>query len=397
MTDSEKFRVLIVDDNADNLTVVASTLATRGFALTLARSGLEALASAGRNTPDLILLDIIMPELDGFETCRRLKNLPGCRDVPVIFLTAHSDQEYILEGFKAGGSDFISKPFNHEELFHRVEAHARLCRLQAQLKQRNEAMVAEAELRARREMQLSVSEKARLAGRIAAGISHHFNNMFHSVLGHCELIAAATAADSEVHGYAQRIVEAISSTRKIVDQLAHYPGSAAASDNSVISLSEIFQEIAVAFAGILPANIKLTSGISANCPDISLKRADTVQALTNLVMNSIEAISGEGGQIKLHATMVSGRDYLAALPRIDPEAMFVEISVADNGIGMETSVLEKACEPFFTTSTGIAGKNGLGLAFVQGFMHASDGFLRIDSKIGDGTLVRLLFPISAGV
>ncbi len=397
MTESEKFRVLIVDDNADNLMVVASTLAARGFSLTLARSGLEAISFANRATPELILLDVVMPELDGFETCRRLKNLPGCRDVPVVFLTARSDQEDILEGFKAGGSDFISKPFNHEELFHRVEAHARLFRLQAQLRQQNEAMTAEAELRAIREMQLSVSEKARLAGRIAAGISHHFNNMFHSVLGHCELIEAATAADSEVHVYARRIVEAISRTRQIVDQLTHYPGSTSAGDNSVISVSEIFSEIQVAFAGILPANITLTSSMSANCPDISLKRAEIIQALTNLVMNSIEAMPADGGQIKLHAAMAPGRDYVATIPKIDSEAMFIEISVADNGIGMDSSVLEKACEPFFTTSTGTVDKNGLGLAFVQGFMHASDGFLSIDAKLGSGTLVRLLFPIPGSV
>ncbi|HMM59097.1 MAG TPA: response regulator, partial [Candidatus Rifleibacterium sp.] len=251
MNDKEKPRVLIVDDNADNLMVAASALAEHGFSLMLARSGAEAIAAADRFMPDAILLDVVMPELDGFETCRRLKNKAQCRDIPVIFLTARNEQEDVLEGFKVGGADFISKPFNREEMLHRVEVHIQRFRLQQQLQKRNEALQEEIELRRKRELQLSISERARVAMRISAGISHHFNNMFQTVLGYSELIEATAKPDSEVVKQVRRIVAATQKTRQIVNQLANYLGNSN-DESSDIHLDEVFAEIEVAFAGILP-------------------------------------------------------------------------------------------------------------------------------------------------
>jgi|GEM_PF-2066109 len=393
MNDKEKPRVLIVDDNPDNLMVAASALAEQGFSLMLARSGAEAIAAADRFMPDAILLDVVMPELDGFETCRRLKNKAQCRDIPVIFLTARNEQEDVLEGFKVGGADFISKPFNREEMLHRVEVHIQRFRLQQQLQKRNEALQEEIELRRKRELQLSISERARVAMRISAGISHHFNNMFQTVLGYSELIEAAAKPDSEIVKQVRRIVAATQKTRQIVNQLANYLGNS--NDESAdIHLDEVFAEIEVAFAGILPGGVSLTSSISKNCPNLVFNRTDIIQALTNIVMNSVEAMPASGGQINMKASLVHGRNYCRQIENIVVEADYVEIAVVDNGTGMEKAVLDKACEPFFTTAGNFADKNGLGLSVVQGIMHASHGFMSIDSEMGSGTVVRLLFPVS---
>ncbi len=393
MAVSEKFRVLVVDDNPENLKVEASALSARGFSIMLARSGFEALDCVGRFAPDLILLDVVMPELDGFETCRRLRKLSCCQSIPVIFLTARSDQEDVIEGFKAGGSDFVSKPFNHDELCRRVEAHAHRYRLQLQLQLRNEALEAEAELRARRERQLSLSEKARVASRIAAGITHHFNNMFHSILGYCELIQASVKPESEVDGYVRQIVNATRKTRQIVNQLSNYPCDSNTEDHADLRLAEVFAEIEVAFSGIIPENVSLTFSIAENCPDSVFNKCDVMQALTNVIMNSIEAMPPGGGHISLQAQLVSGKEFLSIFDKIDSEARFVELSVTDNGRGMDNSVLEKAFEPFFTTATNLADKNGLGLSVVQGVMHAAGGYVSINSEVGVETVVRLLFPL----
>ena len=393
MNENEKPRVLIVDDNPDNLMVAASALSEHGFSLMLARSGAEAIAAADRFMPDAILLDVVMPELNGFETCRRLKNKALCRDIPVIFLTARNEQQDVLEGFKAGGDDFISKPFNREELLHRVDVHAQRFRLQQQLQKRNESLQEEIELRRKRELQLSISERARVAMRISAGISHHFNNMFQTVLGYSELIEAAAKPDSEIVKQVHRIVAATQKTRQIVNQLSNYLGNS--NDEPVeISLEEVFAEVEIAFAGILPGGVSFTSSIAGNCPDRVFNRNDIIQALTNIVMNSIEAMPTSGGQINMKASLVHGRDYAGQTETIDVGADYIEIAVADNGTGMEKAVLDKACEPFFTTAGNFADKNGLGLSVVQGIMHASHGFMSIDSEMGGGTVVKLLFPVS---
>lgn len=394
MAECDKLRILIVDDNPENLMVVASALSARNFSMMLARSGAEALACLERFSPDAVLLDIVMPEMNGFETCRRLKEKPGYQNVPVIFLTARNEQEDVLEGFKAGGADFISKPFNQEELFHRLEAHAQRFRLQLQLQKRNEALTREIELRKKRELQLSSSEKARLAGRFSAGISHHFNNMFQTILGYSELIESACQPESDIAHHIRQIVAATEKTSLIVDQLSHYLGDNRFGESTLISLNEVFSEVEVAFAAILPKNVNLTFSASRNCPEARFNRNDIIQALTNLIMNSVESMPETGGQVSVRASRVGGSDYVDRVERIDVKAEYIELAVADNGMGMEKSVLDRACEPFFTTQSNFAEKNGLGLSVVQGIMHASNGFIIIESEIGSGTLVKLLFPLA---
>ncbi len=391
MADNDKYRVLIVDDNPENLKVAASALSLRNFSLTLSRSGAEALICVDRFVPDVILLDVVMPEMDGFDTCRRLKNMPCCRNVPVIFLTARNDQNDIIEGFKAGGADFISKPFNREELVHRVDAHAHRFRLQQQLQKRNDALMEEASLRKKRELQLGVAERAKVARRIAAGVSHHFNNMLQTILGYTELIELAAEEKSETRRYTRQIVEAATKTRVIVDQLANFLVDSS-EEPLLTGLQKVFEEVELAFEAILPANVTLTCGVARNCPEILVRRSDIVQAISNVLMNSIEAIPEEGGQINITAGQVSGRAFADEFETIDADGTYVEIAITDNGIGMDKSVLEKACDPFFTTASNPADRNGLGLSVVQGIMHTNNGFLLINSEIGSGTIVKLLLP-----
>ncbi len=119
-------QILIVDDKPKNLQIIGTNLREKGFLFSIARSGSQALEIIEHNPPDLILLDIVMDEMDGFETCRRLKNNPATRDIPVIFLSALSDTTDKVEGFKVGAVDFVTKPFQAEEVLARVETHLTL-------------------------------------------------------------------------------------------------------------------------------------------------------------------------------------------------------------------------------------------------------------------------------
>ncbi len=136
-------RILIVDDTPQNIQVLGTTLRTEGYELNVAENGVEALSIADAALPDLILLDIMMPEMDGYETCRRLKASDRTRDIPVIFLTAKTEMDDILKGFELGAVDYITKPFNQQELLVRVRTHVELQSLRQQAERRAEQAIAE--------------------------------------------------------------------------------------------------------------------------------------------------------------------------------------------------------------------------------------------------------------
>jgi two-component system, cell cycle sensor histidine kinase and response regulator CckA len=125
--------ILIVDDTEQNLEVLGNILSENGYDLAIATNGIEALENVNLRIPDLILLDIMMPEMDGYETCQRLKQIERTKNIPVIFLTAKIETEDILKGFFIGGIDYITKPFRKEELLARVSTHVKLQKTQKAL------------------------------------------------------------------------------------------------------------------------------------------------------------------------------------------------------------------------------------------------------------------------
>lgn len=132
--------ILIVDDVLENVNLLGVMLQRRGFSITQCLSGAEALAHIEKRIPDLILLDISMPEMDGFEVTRRLKSSAQTRDIPIIFLTAFTDKKRIIEGFDLGGVDYITKPYNANELFARIRTHLELKHTKDLMAERNQEL-----------------------------------------------------------------------------------------------------------------------------------------------------------------------------------------------------------------------------------------------------------------
>ena len=121
--------VLIVDDTPENLSLLSQTLEVSGYMVLVALDGHSALERIRRRRPDVILLDAVMPGLNGFETCRQIKMQEDLADIPVLFMTALADSEYVLEGFSAGGNDYVIKPINPDEVRARVAAHLHTSRI----------------------------------------------------------------------------------------------------------------------------------------------------------------------------------------------------------------------------------------------------------------------------
>ena len=122
---SDKRMILIVDDVPDNLAVLSDALDEAGYMVLVATDGAGALERLGYVTPDLILLDAVMPGMDGFETCRRIRTLPGAHRIPVIFMTGLTETEHVVQGFAVGGNDYVVKPLQSREVIARIEAQLR--------------------------------------------------------------------------------------------------------------------------------------------------------------------------------------------------------------------------------------------------------------------------------
>ena len=133
-------KILLVDDTPENLKVLRQTLEAEGYSILVATSGEAALKVASRARPDIVLLDVVMPGMDGFETCRRFKQDVVTQDIPLIFITARAETEAVVEGFRAGGVDYIVKPFQAEEVLIRVQTHLKIDRLAHELARKNEEL-----------------------------------------------------------------------------------------------------------------------------------------------------------------------------------------------------------------------------------------------------------------
>lgn len=164
--------VMIIDDTPINMRLLSDFLENNGYATQAFPSGRKALAAAARRAPDLILLDITMPEMDGYEVCAALKAQPELADIPVIFISALSDSDDKVRAFAAGGVDYIGKPFKTEEVLARVRTHLNLRRLQRELAERNE------------QLQTALTDRTALTGMIV----HDLGNLLTVVLGGVDLL-----------------------------------------------------------------------------------------------------------------------------------------------------------------------------------------------------------------
>jgi two-component system sensor histidine kinase/response regulator len=179
--------ILIADDNPTNLNVLIDYLSDQGYRVLVAEDGAGAIEQAQYGTPDLILLDVMMPGIDGFETCQRLKQAPETRDIPVIFMTAISDTPYILQGFSVGAVDYITKPLQREEVHARVRTHVSIRLLQRQL---------ESEIAVRRQAEEALRETNAGKDIFLSILAHDLRNPMGGLLALSEALVEMLPAEA---------------------------------------------------------------------------------------------------------------------------------------------------------------------------------------------------------
>ena len=375
----KKADIVVVDDNKDNLRILSGILKIGGHAPRPVSSGEMALSAIGVKPPELVLLDIMMPGMDGFEVCRRLKSAEATRNIPVIFISALDDIEEKLLAFDAGGVDYVVKPFQEAEVLARVETHLMLVRAGEALRK------SEAENRR--------LQKARSLARMAGAIAHQFNNYLHAVLGNLEL---GMDYLPDVENTRRAMASAMESAEKAADvsrMMLTYTGQAHGRLETV-NLSAYCRINLHLFRAGMPESVVLAPALPVQGPFVQANTDLLEQMLLELLNNAREAMADSAGTIRLGVETVLPEDIPGShrfpvdwTPGHTPHACLV---IADEGCGISSSDMENIFDPFF--STHFTGR-GMGLPAALGIAGIHGGGISVKSSPGKGTAFRVYIPV----
>lgn len=343
--------ILIVDDTPANLALIVEYLEARQFRMLVAQGGEEGLQRASLVQPDLILLDAVMPGLNGFEVCRRLKARESTRDIPVIFMTSLADTQDKLTAFAVGAVDYVVKPLQVEEVMARANAQLALRAMHRQLTAANRELEA---------FSYSVSHDLRAPLRAISSFAHILRKDYRDNL------------DEDGQRYLDTIIATSARMGTLIEDLLLYARTSRAASTSVaVPLAPLVQQLATIFSERIAsagARLEIVEPLATPLGDSTL----IGQILNNLVDNALTYRCRQGTpEIKISAQRVGEE---------------VVIRVMDNGIGIEPEYHEKIFQVFqrLHSSDEYPG-TGLGLAIVAKAVRAMEGSVGIDSSPGRGS------------
>jgi signal transduction histidine kinase len=413
--------ILIVDDNPGNLSVISDYLQGLGFRILIAEDGESALAKAGHAQPDLILLDVLLPGIDGFETCRLLKAAPNTAHIPVIFMTALAEIKHKLQGFESGAVDYVTKPFQKEEVLARITTQLRLRELTERLEQlveerthrlekTNQQLKQEITERKQAEeslqksnhqladamvelklMQKQLVQQERLAavGQLAGGIAHDFNNILVPIIGYSELSMAELTPDSDLHGYLQHIYDAADQATTLIRQILAFSRKQVL-EMKLVNLNEVVIKFKKMLQPMIREDIILETILPPSVWPIQADPVQLEQILMNLAINARDAMP-HGGKLVIQTENVLLDEPYAQLHIGSQPGPYVVLTVSDTGGGMTNEIKERIFEPFFTTKSqekGTGWDYRLSLALSN---NIADN-IWVYSEPGHGTTFKVYLP-----
>lgn len=414
--------ILIVDDTPDNIRLLSSFLTQKGYSVRKALSGYMALVAVKTVAPALILLDVTMPEMDGYEVCKHLKDDPETAHIPIIFVSALGEAWDKVKAFNVGGADYITKPFHPEEVLVRVEHQLTIRALQIQLEQQNLVLKDTIERLKHTQTQLVQKEKMAGVGQLAAGICHEINNPITFIYNNLsparnyineliellnlyqqECVQPSTALQAKVQDIDLDFIS--SDLFKILDSFEYGTSRI----RSVTLALRIFTRLGESDIKAVDIHEGLDSTLlllqhrlqgSENTPAIQVHRnyADLPsvmcyagmlnQVFLHILNNAIDALlSGVGNRL-----LPTDQPTITVFTEhIDPK--HVAIRIKDNGVGMSEEVRSHIFEPFFTTKPVGEGA-GLGLSVsYQIVTENHQGVLTCISSPGYGAEFVIQIPI----
>jgi two-component system, sensor histidine kinase and response regulator len=368
-----KPRVLAVDDQPDSLRLLQMRLQAAGMECFVCRDGLSALRFLTEHEVDVVILDVMMPQMDGFEVCRRIKADERTRNLPVLFLTARMEKADKIRGLEVGGHDYLSKPIEQQELMARTKAAVRVKQLQDQLK---EQITLQQRINQLHQEMLS-EHWQKTFGQLAASLAHEINNPLAAALGSVQLLKLEQDMGLEMK---QRL--------EVIDQSLQRAGQKMRSllliaqtgkQNQTVSLANLAEDI-VTLSNFF-AVVNKVAFISELAPDCIWHgpSSELARAALYIVNNAIEAATGSpGAEVKIRVNKDDKRQYLRIL---------------DNGGGIAESVRTRIFKAFFTTKG--PPHNGVGLYLAEEIIKGFGGTIEMLSPAPDAaTEFAICLPLS---
>ncbi|MEM6451003.1 MAG: response regulator [Cyanobacteria bacterium P01_D01_bin.105] len=430
MSGSEK--VLVVDDVPANLEVISESLAAHDYTVVTALSGERALKRLQSYPPDLILLDVQMPPgINGFETCRQIKENPETADIPVIFITALSDTDSIVKAFSLGAADYISKPFREPELIARVKTHLNVQRLtknlEAQVIERTAKWQTAAEELKQSKLQVVQNEKMSALGNLVAGVAHEINNpigfLSGSVNNAKDYLQELTAHLALYQAEYPQPSEAIEENAEDIDLdyiCEDFPRLLAAMNGAMARIKDISSSLrtfsradtenkvsANLHEGLDSTLLILKYRLKANeqRPAIAIVKEYTElpmiecfpgqlnQVFMNLLANAIDVFDEAAQQVSC-SELEERNPTITVKTGVCPERNSVNVRICDNGKGMSEEVKNRIFDHLFTTKA-VGKGTGLGLAIAyQIIVDTHSGTLEVNSEPGQGAEFSIHLPLA---
>jgi two-component system sensor histidine kinase/response regulator len=361
--------VLVVDDNEVNRDLYREALIAKGYKVLTADDGIKGLEAALRHVPDLILLDIMMPGMDGFKVCSKLKNTAATRDVPVIFITAKVETGDIVQGLRLGGVDYLTKPVKIAELTARVNTQMRIRALEKERLCAQQAMLEAAHWEAIKAM--------------SEGLAHNFNNILASVLGNVQFIRK-DLTDDILKEAADDCMDSLEKARRLVRLLLIYFDLRP--DPATTDALKVIEEQAAPFSARMAPGVELAIEVEKPAPGLAPGASPYLkQALEVVMENAREAVKQGPGKITVRAFTQKRSP--------DQEKLLV-IEVSDTGPGLSDEVKAKAFLPFFSTKNTVGV--GLGLYAAKMALAQINGVIELDNGREGGAVARIILPASGG-
>ncbi len=363
--------LLIIDDKPENISVLFHFLVNHGFKILIAENGEDGLMNAEEEQPDLILLDVMMPEIDGFETCMRLKQNPKTQNIPVIFMTALSETVEKVKAFELGAVDYVTKPFQQEEVLARIKTHLVLRKLQQELEAKNEDLI---KLNQEKNEFLDI-------------VAHDLRNPLSAIYTAADFLKKKNPdAGSNINEMAGYILDASKQILNLIENFLNIKMIESGKEEierEVVDIKMILQWMISHYAvNAQKKNITLHFHFEDKQQYLVwVNESRMTQVLENLISNAIK-YSPHGKQVNIW---------------LSKRQCCIRCEVEDQGPGLSESDKKQLFGKFARLSarpTGQESSVGLGLFIVKKLVEMMNGKIWCESELGHGATFIVEFPLA---